>query len=461
MNHEVACYYCNEIGLYRDIVKHIQCNHPNNDMIMVYPGILNKCAICHYTGDDLVHHFETMHSIILQTNVFNAICLPDELIAELLAIDIHRKLECGHCDQIFETIAQLDHHHADQHKDLKMDFHEFFDDRSAYLICGFCSSHLRRSRYIKHVENHIHAYKCTRCDFKSNDLIEMVTHDRDEHQLNSFSQYSFQFAQFLKRNYFETRVVFGNGLVVNKHNLLGTKYDDSVHFVEFIESLRAKLKQRYEIGSDFSECDTQLRSHDDLYAELEKQKKLMKNVSINGIVERHDENLLSIFMEIYEKFGIPVAISDIETIYRCRKNRESVIVQFKHYKTKSIFMERVTRIFLWTSDIGQLRNLSRLKRIYINDEMTDFYKSMWQICRQIRKQGKIYTFQITEHGIEVKRTEKSKAKIILSENELYDLIDDSKRLDKRRKRCTSRDTLAEKYLRIGHKRRVGRIQKRR
>lgn len=76
-------------------------------------------------------------------------------------------------------------------------------------------------------------------------MLALVTHDKQSHGvMNSFEYRCMQFKNRLIRNYLKTKVVFGNGLVLTKQNLLNTKYDDSKQFDVFIEALIKIKKER-------------------------------------------------------------------------------------------------------------------------------------------------------------------------------------------------------------------------
>lgn len=452
VNSMVACFHCETDGLYHNIITHMKENHPDEPRIIVNPKNRNYCSVCHYKGDDLKQHFEHMHDIILQTNVFNAVCLPDETLMDLLAFDVHKKYQCGYCDEVFESKSLIEEHQSILHGTKKVLFKEFSDDKSAYLICGYCKCQLRRSEYLSHVDlNHIYKFNCTKCDFETSKLIELIDHDKEVHHLNSLNFHCSEFSDLLKKHYFETRIVFGNGLVVNKYNLLGTKYDDSSRFVQFIESLIAEKKRQFDRSKCWNssstehtediECDDLIElssvvdsatsSPNTLYSELNKQNKIIKNVTIEGVKWRKDEDLYEIFEEICKRLGSSVRISDIESVYRMHNTSEIIIVEFKDLKIKERFIYRASRIFLWTSDLKRIPKPTRKKRIYINNEMTQFYQSLWNIVRKERKRGVIYSAKISKYGLEIKRTSNSKGRIILKRSELLRFLRNASRLHRR------------------------------
>lgn len=443
----VACFHCGTVGFYHNVIKHMMEIHPNEPRIIVNPKNRNYCSVCHYKGDDLKQHFENMHDIILQTNVFNAICLPDKTLMDLLAFDVYKKQRCGYCDEVFESKLLIQEHQSMMHSTKTAFFTEFFDEESAHLICGYCKCQLRRSEYLTHVDlDHTYKFNCTKCHFETSKLIKLIDHDNDEHHLNSLNFRCSEFSDLLKKHYFETRIVFGNGLVVNKYNLLGTKYDDSSRLVQFIESLIVEKKRQFDqskcrnssstehsedserndLTESSSVIDSATSSPNTLYSELNKQNKIIKNVTIEGVKWQKDEDLCEIFEKICKRLGSSVRISDIESVYRMNKTSEIIIVEFKDLEIKEKFIFRANHIFLWTSDLKKIPQTSRKKRIYINNEMTRFYQSLWNIARKERKRGVIYSAKISKYGLEIKRTSKSKGKIILQRSELLKFLRNAK-----------------------------------
>lgn len=449
INSLVACFYCETVGLYRNIIEHMIQNHPDDTKIIVNPKNRSYCSVCHYKGDDLNQHFANMHDIILQTNVFSAVCLPDDTLMDLLAFDVHKKKMCGYCDEVFESKPLIEEHQSILHASKKAFFTEFFDDESAYLICGYCKCQIRRSKYLSHVDqSHVYKFNCTKCAFDTSKLSALIDHDKEVHHLNSLNFHCSEFMDLLKKHYFETRIVFGNGLVLNKYNLLGTKYDDSSRFVEFIEALIAEKKRQFnrrkyrnssstehsgvsdrdDSSESSSVVDLSSSSPNTLYSELNKQNKIIKNVTIEGVKWRKDEDLCEIFEEICKRLGSSVKISDIDSVYRMHNKGEVIIVEFKDLKVKERFIYRSARVFLWNSDLRRIPQTDRKKRIYINNEMTRFYRSLWNIARKERKRGVIYSSKISKYGLEIMRTSKSKWKIILERGELLKLLSRAKQL---------------------------------
>lgn len=212
-----------------------------------------KCALCSYNGLGIVAHFNTMHKFVLKTlsqrklrSVHTPLQLNSTVLEKRLESKVHKKQKCGSCNIVFETERDLRDHHSKCHKTTKMTVKEFYDNHSTHLICSACHAKVDRNLYLGHIEKHAFNFKCHRCDFTTIDMIELVEHDCSQHGLmDSFEYRCIQFKNRLRRDYLKTFVIFGNGLVVTKRNLLNTKYDDSKQFDSFVDALVNIKKERH------------------------------------------------------------------------------------------------------------------------------------------------------------------------------------------------------------------------
>lgn len=214
-----------------------------------------QCALCPYSGTGIVAHFQTMHKFILKTmsvrrlrNACYPFCWDNHQLDIQLNRKLHKKLKCGSCSEILDTERELCEHHSKNHKSQKMTIKEFYDS-NMHLICNCCNRRIDRNLYLNHIENRAIEFTCHQCTFRTNDLVELVKHDENAHgHSDSFKYRCMQYKNRLKRDYLQTRVIFGNGLVVSKQNLLGTKYDDSKQFEVFVDKLLEIKKERHDKG---------------------------------------------------------------------------------------------------------------------------------------------------------------------------------------------------------------------
>lgn len=255
----VACFHCSTIGTHYELVKHHKNSHPSMTFAIVRQTNQEnqQCALCTYSGTGIVGHFQTMHKFILKTlsvRQLRCIDIPFRLnntqLDAHLKQKLHKKQKCGSCNAIFDTEREVRDHHGKMHKTLKMTIKEF-DNNNIHLICNCCNIKIERHLYLGHIEHYALKFKCHKCAYDTNDMIELVKHDKEAHGYSdSFEYRCMQFKNRLKRDFLKTRVIFGNGLVVTKQNLLGTKYDDSEQFEVFIDKLLEIKKERHNWESE-------------------------------------------------------------------------------------------------------------------------------------------------------------------------------------------------------------------
>lgn len=232
-----ACFYCEKVDTYQQVRKHQQLLHRNRSIVIVTPSDRTKCAFCEYSDGNWIDHFETTHKILLQIDAFNPISLTDDILNGLLSIDIHQKRQCGRCNDTFETEHQLEYHTTFRHADEVISSIAFHDSGDMFLICDICNVNIDFEMYLNHLEEHSYDFDCLKCDFRCGDLIDLTFHDRHSHRVNSLNFHCLQFAERLKRHYFNTKAIFGNGLILNKHNLLNTRFDDYKQFRYMVETM--------------------------------------------------------------------------------------------------------------------------------------------------------------------------------------------------------------------------------
>lgn len=248
----VVCFYCRTIGTYDELIKHHKHSHRADPFVIVSQTDGKKCALCSYSGAGMVAHFGSMHKLVLKAlsvrNIRGSMLqrqLNDPILLELLESKVHRKHRCGQCKAVFETELEIRDHYQKFHRSLKLNVQEFYDS-GYHLICGCCHVRVDRNLYLNHVENRAFHFKCGKCTFQTADMLQLVKHDKQAHSVADSLEYRcMQFRNRLIRNYLKTQVVFGNGLVLTKHNLQHTKYDDSKQFDTFVDALVKIKRERY------------------------------------------------------------------------------------------------------------------------------------------------------------------------------------------------------------------------
>lgn len=239
----VSCKYCLNLSPFHDLVRHHQQKHPNQPFVAVNPINQNQCACCNFIGDNLIDHFCREHSTIPQDNYENPVCFNEITINQLLEMNLWKKFKCGRCNAIRETDDDIKDHYLEEHKTHEFDRIKFYDNKSVQLIGGCCQLDVDQITFFEHLTNHEHNFCCPNCIFHTNNSFEFMEHSIEAHEIH-IDACTLDLKNISQR-YWNSRYVFGNGLVLHKHNLIGTSIDDSQRFKDFAETFVAKQEKNH------------------------------------------------------------------------------------------------------------------------------------------------------------------------------------------------------------------------
>lgn len=241
----LRCFYCHEINSAINIKQHHHDFHSDGiPMVAIADNNQFECAICKYVGIDLMRHFESIHSDVILSPALNPTKLSDETMSELLKIDIHIRFKCKSCDLIFETGSLIRLHFLEKHTGTPQQTNSIqlsSDMTNINYICGGCNQEITPDKYFEHLATHSTKYEClgANCSFKVESLKEMLHHNKQVHVTNGSD--SNRVAKIIDQSaeiYFKTKTIFGNGLVLEKFNLMNTQFDDSAVYSNFINRFR-------------------------------------------------------------------------------------------------------------------------------------------------------------------------------------------------------------------------------
>lgn len=483
-DHNTACFYCDDkIGTLQQMLKHQKECHKNRSIAIVNPDNRNECAFCNYSDSTWLDHFELDHKMLLENDLINPILLTDELLTELLAIDIHKTRQCLLCSATFETQHQFDDHSAREHPEQQENAAQIVDTASSkmYLICDVCQDHIESDAFLNHLEEHTYQFACTKCDFSTDDLVNLAFHDNQTHQCYSLNFHCLQFSDRLQRHFFHTKVVFGNGLRLTKHNLLNTSLNDYNEFRYMIETMIDIKVKKFNwlmrahhlrhTGNDLdlmSDTDNanmddndddmcsvstnefllskMASSHDQLSSppdasaasnskahraklslhqnnpnylrELKKQLRLLKNICIHGIPRREDENLREIVLRVFARLGAQVSSNDINAVHRISKSDPLIIVKFQKMSTKQrVMVNRRNKVVL-THDVIDIPDDVMPSKLHIFAQLTNYFEEMRKMAKQFMENRRLIAYSLTQRGFLVKRTNGGADKLVCSRDEL-------------------------------------------
>lgn len=220
----VACLYCSHSGLIGKVKAHHAEKHTSVPFVVVRASNRNQCAFCLYDGPNLAEHTLNQHNFLLECDLFNPVCFTPERLTDLLANNFHQKRQCGQCQMVFETDHEVEIHHFKQHPNvdlLRLPWNGAGPCDVAHLICHFCYSHVEPHNFYAHIAQDLNTFNVFATDTSSDDT---------KHKRYGTSTAE-RFLHKLMEAFLKTKVVFHNGLVAFKQNLLLSQFDDSQQFM--------------------------------------------------------------------------------------------------------------------------------------------------------------------------------------------------------------------------------------
>lgn len=184
-----------------------------------------------------------------------------------------------------------------------------------------------------------------------------------------------------------------------------------------IEALKMRLRQ-YENKA----------AYDEYQMELEKQRSMKNNLSIFGIVQSDNENLLQIALAVFNEIGCIVTEDQVAECYRIRTSSNNIIiVKFNDYALKQqILKDKVKK----EVKVGEVTpNCSpddADTTIYINNHVTPFFGKLLQEGRKCVKSGDLHSCWISSYGCQLKFEENGSKHNYRSVDELRRLIADKR-----------------------------------
>lgn len=239
------CHERDAAGTYFELLKHHQTKHPNDPFTILSRLHRKKCGICDFNGDSLIEHFESVHKEFMGTaGTCDPIPFAELEMKDLLEID-YANNKCRHCPAVFSTSFELKDHYSMDHIGVQMNTNTVV--KSNICVCSHCNKEISRMEYLPHLAQHSYDFKCSQCPFVTKDLICLVAHDKKDHGVDSLNFCSLNFKKRLKSDFFNSSIVFGNGLILVNHNLIGTKFDESKDFEALTTHVIDLMKEQYQL----------------------------------------------------------------------------------------------------------------------------------------------------------------------------------------------------------------------
>lgn len=239
----VSCAHCQCLSTFDGLRQHYVEKHPSVPFVAVNQMNQKECALCTFTGTSVTEHFYREHLAILKNEIRNPVRLTEDKIDGLLGINVKKKHKCTVCKAILENEEDMRNHALDVHNTFDFEPCEIFDNQSVQLIGNCCQTAVDQLTFFEHLASHKFWHYCPKCTFRTEDSFEFMNHGIEAHDVHNDA--CTLNLKYLKEQYWSSKYVFGNGLVVNKCNLVGTSIDDSHRFKEFVETLLVEKEKNY------------------------------------------------------------------------------------------------------------------------------------------------------------------------------------------------------------------------
>lgn len=431
------CHVCKEHIQLSEIKNHFKVFHPMQPIAVANRLDNNKCAICEYIGDNLTDHFLAHHQIVINANLFNPMQLTKEDIRHLSGIEVHKKYKCKGCKQgKIETQSQSIDHLRCSYANGALD--EFYDKHLPYFECGLCGCKVEQTQLFSHFSKD-HDFECWNCDLVEGNLDALIVHHNEVHNGMSMEKTQIE----LGKAYFQTKIIFCNGLILNKANIMSVgdnEYDIIKAFFQSKSSTPLSIETISTATSIESNTNAQLepRSDADLTEEekqiyLESQQKLLSSIVVFGlIVAGNDNEIRDAFLKLCKYIKISIDSNDIDYIKRLSPT--AIAVKFRERPKKELLLNATAYLKGLKSDAFlQLPPGRKPIAIYVNPRLNKHYMQISQKARAHLQMKRIQSFRIGSQGCSVKMTKGGKEHHVRSIKELDDLVEGKITYQRKRK----------------------------
>lgn len=338
------CYYCQFESTFAGLNDHHSQKHEKNVFIIVNPMNNNCCGLCQYIGHDLLIHFQTQHSQIIEANLFNPIQIADNVLDALLTSPRNSSKEL------------IDH-----------------------IICDHCDGTVKASTYWTHIFEHTYEFDCSICNVSSYDVIEVALHEKHDHGIISLNDFLLDFVDLLRQQYFRTKIVFKNGLAMNNHSLLATRYSEIHYLDKLIKELTLQFSERYnndtkmnnhnhDVNNNYQSIERNVGDTDDMSSvcSFKIDVKNTRNLTILGIPSMYDDNLNNFFLNLCIRLKSDISMDDVKRIYRTPATKQhSITVELNSFAAKERVLRSKFGKTMWLSDLVQLPPKQKSPQIFI------------------------------------------------------------------------------------------------
>lgn len=387
-----ACYYCGKIDEYLKLQRHHKFRHPSEIFVVVDQLNKSKCGLCHkiFSSSEMVIHFKSQHDTSVLSGITSPICFTQSEIEFLCLIN---------STQTIESATQ-----------------------TKSFMCGHCGvqKNALEISFRQHIECDVFQFKCSACTVWEKSMPELAEHEEKKHSLSlNKANHLQEFTNRLERHFLRSRIIFGNGLILFKHNLLNTSFDDRTDFWPFREQFARK-----KVLECFSQPENDsIGSSSSIFQngqELLKQRKFCTNLCLTGI-NNFGADLKGLFVNVCTIIGVNVTNDDIQSIFQRPGN--DIIIKLKDRKMKA----DIQKSWRQAKKSGPFKKrlqtfLNFNNEINITHDLTPFFKDLWKLATKAKQDKEIFRFYMTDQGLMIKISPLIKAQAIWSKADLVKCV---------------------------------------
>lgn len=439
------CIVCKERFRISEIKRHFQVVHPMQPFGMASHLDENNCAICEYNGTDLADHFLGSHQIVIDADLFNPMRLTKDDIFHLSSIEVHKKYRCNGCMVIFEIQQQaIDHKCSHAKRELEV----FHDKIPSYFECGLCGCHMQRTHAKTHFSKE-HDFECWNCDLVESNLDALIVHHNVAHIGLSMEKTKIE----LGKAYLQSKIIFGNGLILNNANVLHASDNEYDKIQEFFEPLPSNLLPSEEISTPCTSVESNAMTtpepvseadltEEEKQTELELQKKLLSSVIVYGMTVGNDYEIQNALLKLFKHIKVPLVSDDIHYVRKLSQN--AVAVKFRERPKKELLLNAASLKGLKTDDFLQLPPGRKPEIVNVHPRLTKIYVKIAAKARFYLQKKTIHSYRITSQGCSIKMVQGGYEHHVRSVNELDNFVE-GKVLYQQKRKCNERlETLSPK-----------------
>lgn len=435
-------------------MQHHEDKHAGQQYAIFHGDNRDKCGMCQSTSEDLTNHFKINHDAESVPMIFNPVKCSEKSVIELLKIDMKKKYQCRKCRKIFASKNEIVVHFSSAHHGEKVESKEVPDQDHQnipdHCICGDCRKKVDYAYLSSHFWKHTYNFQCFNCPYESQDMSNLICHEMCEHNSNTADSHRESFKRKLKNSYFDSDMVFSNGLTIKTYNVLGTRFDGSKLFDISIDSFLNLMTEQAELKikanqteknststATSSSVPTVSQSQEVATPPVNEQRQgsvtpklptitdmlieqqmYIRHVYVHGI--RRNESTSSLF-ELCERMGIRRLKQD--ELSEITRLDDGLLVGFRDLKMKKWFIAQTKGKRVRSYKLFRLPRDHTPWNVYVQNYMTPYFRKMFNRLKKMNRQGRVHSFNLGENGFEVKieandRTEHT----VQSEKQLEDLI---------------------------------------